>query len=247
MPHIDEGVLHAYLDGALDALAAEGALPDGVDASDVDAHLRACADCRALLARERDVRERAGIVMRDARLHTVDVPPFEMLAQSRTAARRRGWLPLAWAASLLLAVGAGWYGSAIFRSTSMMVATESAASLPEGAPAAPPAGAPADAVAAAAGPASVLADEAVHAQAERRAGDVARGVPGDHAAAGAAAASGVEPPLQVAAEAAPQPAVVAAAPPPPPGRCCPTTRRTWGGSSPRSDRSPRGCRARGPP
>jgi hypothetical protein len=28
MPHVDEGILHAYLDGALDALSDAGELPD---------------------------------------------------------------------------------------------------------------------------------------------------------------------------------------------------------------------------
>src|SRR5687767_5997338 len=58
MPHVDEGVLHAYLDGALDALHEGGALPDAMTPADVISHLDACADCRARLNIERDIRQR---------------------------------------------------------------------------------------------------------------------------------------------------------------------------------------------
>jgi hypothetical protein len=65
MQHIDEGTLHAYLDGALDALAAADALPPGVTTADVQSHLRRCDDCRALLERERLIRADAGLVLHD--------------------------------------------------------------------------------------------------------------------------------------------------------------------------------------
>jgi predicted anti-sigma-YlaC factor YlaD len=114
MPHVDEGLLHAYLDGALDALLEAGALPDGTTRASIDAHLAACADCRALLEAERAIRTRAGAVL-DTVAPVVDVPPFsELFAMHRARPRRRA-LPLAWAASVLLAVGAGWWGSELFR------------------------------------------------------------------------------------------------------------------------------------
>lgn len=116
MPHVDEGMLHAYLDGALDALLEAGALPQGTTRDSVDAHLAVCADCRALLEAERTIRTRAGAVL-DAAAPVIEVPPFsELFADSRTRPRRRRVWPLAWAASVLLAVGAGWWGSELYRS-----------------------------------------------------------------------------------------------------------------------------------
>jgi hypothetical protein len=114
MPHVDEGTLHACLDGALDALSDAGELPGGATAADVMEHLRSCADCRARLEAERSIREGAGVVLRDARLSDVDVPPFAELPRVQRARRAR-WLPLGWAASILLAVGAGWWGSEAWR------------------------------------------------------------------------------------------------------------------------------------
>jgi hypothetical protein len=135
MRHVDEGLLHAWLDGGLHAMSDAGELPDGITPADVEAHLRACADCRALLEQERAIRERAGLVLRDAALPTVAVPPFEMIAQQAPPARRRAWLPMAWAASVLMAVGAGWWGSELARSEG--VRSERATLSIETAPAAP--------------------------------------------------------------------------------------------------------------
>jgi hypothetical protein len=127
MPHVDEGLLHAWLDGGLQAMSDAGALPHGITPANVETHLRACADCRALLEQERAIRERAGLVLHDAALPVVDAPPFEMIAQHQTATRKRTWLPMAWAASVLLAVGAGWWGSEIARSDEATQVLESTA------------------------------------------------------------------------------------------------------------------------
>jgi hypothetical protein len=116
MPHITDGLLHAYLDGAVGALTPAGEAPDGPTVADVEAHLQACADCRARLEAERAVRAAAGLVLADAG-GTVDVPPFGALlpdmAVRSAPRRRRTWLPLAWAASLFLALGAGWWAASI--------------------------------------------------------------------------------------------------------------------------------------
>ena len=111
MPHVDEGIMHAYLDGALDALHEGGALPDAMTPADVIAHLDACADCRARLNIERDIREQAGMVLRAA-APVVQAPPIESLRVTR---RAPAWMPYAWAASLMMAVGAGWWGSQLAR------------------------------------------------------------------------------------------------------------------------------------
>jgi hypothetical protein len=116
MQHVDEGILHAYLDGALDALAVTGTLPHGVTRTNVESHFRACADCTALLAAERQLRDGARAVLLDAAV-SVAAPPFEMVARGRIPpppprrSRMRRALPLVWAASVLLAVVTGWWGS----------------------------------------------------------------------------------------------------------------------------------------
>lgn len=92
MSHADEGTLHAYLDGELTTVEAAG----------LEAHLDGCVPCRARLEEARALIERAqGILGRAA--------PQPRLASGRTGARPLPrWLPLAWAASVLLALGAGW-------------------------------------------------------------------------------------------------------------------------------------------
>jgi len=115
MSHVDEGTLHAYLDGALP--------PDDSGRRNLETHIAGCVDCRARLDAERSVRDRATHVLRQMAPDAVRVEPFEaILATRRTrgaaAARtmhaggRRGWprfrMPLAAAASVLLAVTATW-------------------------------------------------------------------------------------------------------------------------------------------
>lgn len=122
MPHVDEGTLHAYLDGAIDSLIAAGALPADQTRGEIDAHLGSCADCRSLYEAERAVREQSGNVLRAAELGPIAVPPFSDIRTEwvpRTpeiVERSRSYIPMAWAASVMLAVGAGWMGSAMVRS-----------------------------------------------------------------------------------------------------------------------------------
>ena len=126
MPHADEGRLHAYLDGALHAESPE-------DARALERHLERCDDCRALLDFERAVRDEAADLLASAvPAAATAAPPWgEILHRAGrgeggggegTAAggvRVRpgyGWLPaghrLAWAASLVAALGVGWWAHA---------------------------------------------------------------------------------------------------------------------------------------
>ncbi|NJD20101.1 MAG: hypothetical protein FIA95_12570 [Gemmatimonadetes bacterium] len=104
MSHVDEGALHAYLDGALDALPAS-------EAARIRQHLAACGECARRLDEERARREEASALLAGAD-PGVGVPaPLEEL-RGRAAARTRAGSgvrvrQLAWAASLVLAVGAG--------------------------------------------------------------------------------------------------------------------------------------------
>ncbi|MFO7894488.1 MAG: hypothetical protein R6U63_12200 [Longimicrobiales bacterium] len=127
MPHIDDGTLHALLDGALRAEEPE-------QADTVDAHLDACADCRARLEHAAALRDQASDVLAalDAGLAgegdpITPTPDFgEVLARGgadphtgapstvdpvRAAGLRRrlGWTRgLAWAATIVVALGTGY-------------------------------------------------------------------------------------------------------------------------------------------
>jgi anti-sigma factor RsiW len=112
MSHIDEGVLHAYLDGEAAALTG----PDGrpLDPAAIERHLAECAECHGRLAEARRVRDRAASIL-DTSGPAVSPPPFaEVVARARSRSRGRRVLQLnrltalGWAAVVVLAVGVGW-------------------------------------------------------------------------------------------------------------------------------------------
>ena len=96
MSHVDEGTLHAYLDGAL---------PPG-ERSQVDAHLAECPDCRERLAEARALIARADALLALALPAERSAPPLYELRRRPMWWRVR-W-PIAWAATVTLAVGLGW-------------------------------------------------------------------------------------------------------------------------------------------
>lgn len=106
MSHVDEGALHAYLDGALDELP-----PDEAEA--IRAHLEDCAECAARLEAERSVRSSAHGILGMA-APDVELPSLEELRAyvKRTRPERPATAGrlyrLGWAASIMIAVGAGW-------------------------------------------------------------------------------------------------------------------------------------------
>lgn len=97
MSHVDEGTLHAYLDGELAPVERER----------VDAHLKGCPACQSRLAEERAIIERSSRLLGMAAPPERAMPPLAQLRQPRLTWRLRR--PLAWAATLILAVGLGWY------------------------------------------------------------------------------------------------------------------------------------------
>lgn len=108
MSHVDEGALHAYLDGALEEYPAG-------EARRIRAHLERCERCAEALREARLVRDRAESVLAVPSLN-VTPPPLEELKRiatsgaaetraSRSWARRQR---LGWAASVVLALGIGW-------------------------------------------------------------------------------------------------------------------------------------------
>ena len=99
MSHVDEGTLHAYLDGELSS----------TERVTVDAHLAQCNACRATLAEERALLERASTLLGAARPVERPAPPFEQL---RRVPKRPPWavrMGFAWAATIAVALGIGYY------------------------------------------------------------------------------------------------------------------------------------------
>lgn len=103
MSHVDEGRLHAYLDGALSE----------PERAEVERHLLACERCRAaldeadgLLRRSHELLER----IEPASVRAVSWGEIEARGTARRAraSRRRIVRGVAWAASLVLAFSAGW-------------------------------------------------------------------------------------------------------------------------------------------
>ena len=127
MSHLTDGQLHAYLDGGVEAL-------DGATLVEARSHLAACGDCGARLEAARLVREEAASLLGRAVPSSFAPPPFRELERraahldavrgaageptsGRSAARGGGVVggrlfrrpgSLAWAASLTVALTAGW-------------------------------------------------------------------------------------------------------------------------------------------
>jgi anti-sigma factor RsiW len=119
MQHVDEGLLHAYLDGELD-------VGSPADAEQVESHLAGCAVCRARLAEAQGLRARAHEILRVGTDAPRSAPHFDALlarAAVRPAGPRRTvdhrrtlhrqGVALGWAASLVIALFAGWFASEI--------------------------------------------------------------------------------------------------------------------------------------
>jgi anti-sigma factor RsiW len=96
MSHTDDGTLHAYLDGELSAR----------EAVELEQHVAACPDCRARLDEARALIKRAGNLLALAAPAQGALPPWPVAAPRRSG---RGGVPLAWAATVVLALGAAWY------------------------------------------------------------------------------------------------------------------------------------------
>jgi hypothetical protein len=123
MRHITDGELHAYLDGALDHLA-------GGRGDEVREHLETCSACRERLQDEGGVREGAQRLLDLSAPGEIPLPSFEELRAraeasedsgggERALPHRRGLfrgMTLAWAATVVLALGVGWMGGQLWES-----------------------------------------------------------------------------------------------------------------------------------
>lgn len=98
MSHVDEGMLHAYLDGELPA----------DERTTLEAHLAQCDACRGRLVEERALLERASALLGAARPVERPAPAFEQLRRGPKRSLWRVRTPVAWAASIALALGLGY-------------------------------------------------------------------------------------------------------------------------------------------
>jgi len=117
MPHVSDGDIHAFLDGALELFTPS-------ESEQIRTHLTDCPDCAARLEDERELRSRTDAILAGSGPPAQDIPPFEEIRARATATgvprtrARRGVPPaLAWAASLILALGTGWAARGAYRAS----------------------------------------------------------------------------------------------------------------------------------
>lgn len=102
MSHVPDGELTAYADGAY--------APADTDAQRIVAHLALCPDCRNRLEQAHAVSARAAEILAVAAPAVVETPSFDQIRAQAAARRARSTFPLAWAATVILALGIGWFG-----------------------------------------------------------------------------------------------------------------------------------------
>jgi len=107
MSHLPDGELTAYADGAY--------APADADAHRIAAHLALCPDCRNRLEQAHALSARASEILAVAAPAFVETPPFDQIRARATARRARSTFPLTWAATVILALGIGWFGRGALR------------------------------------------------------------------------------------------------------------------------------------
>ena len=99
MLHADEGLLHAYLDEQLSTSQRH----------ELEEHLAQCDACTRVLDEARDLIGRSQMILDGAR-------PAERPAPGLGSRKTRRYIPLAWAATVFMALGVGWVARDTFRS-----------------------------------------------------------------------------------------------------------------------------------
>jgi hypothetical protein len=125
MQHLDEGLLHELLDGEIPS----------IDLPPIQAHLAACSECRARLEEAREFAGEAERLVETIEVPERDTPRGGVIGPSP---RARPWgRDLAWAATVVVAVGAGYLARGGSQPESL-AEREAAAPAPVAAPVAAP-------------------------------------------------------------------------------------------------------------
>jgi Putative zinc-finger len=109
MRHIPEDELHAYLDQALSR----------TQCVEIESHLADCPSCRATRDGIAALRDRTTALLARLAPPTTSLAPFDTLrgrAAEAQSQRRRRVHAVAWAASLIVALGLGWSASSLVQS-----------------------------------------------------------------------------------------------------------------------------------
>jgi hypothetical protein len=114
MSHVPDGELTAYADGAY--------APTDADAQRITAHLALCPDCRNRLEQAHALSARAAEILAVAAPAVMETPPFDEIRAHATARRAHSTFPLAWAATVILALGIGWFGRGALRNPDLEMA-----------------------------------------------------------------------------------------------------------------------------
>ncbi len=107
MLHIDEGRLHAYLDGELSER----------ERTAIEEHLSICDDCQAAYEAAAALSQRASALTSELEPGSLNVPSWREIEERAVArrgeVRRRSWIrpSMAWAASIAIAFGLGWFSN----------------------------------------------------------------------------------------------------------------------------------------
>jgi len=113
MSHIPEDELHAYLDQALGRSRCV----------EIESHLAECTRCRDARDGIAALRDRTTALLARLAPRRTTVPPYAEIrrrAQLQLFRQQRIFSRLAWAASVVLALGIGWTASTLYRSPSVV-------------------------------------------------------------------------------------------------------------------------------
>jgi hypothetical protein len=122
MLHLDEGTLQAWLDHPRSGLEPS-------EVAEIERHLASCPACAAELEALRSSDREAHSLLASGVDRSVPAPPFEEVvrrARGRDDVRRarRRLNRLAWAASLVVAIGVGWLSNDLYRTARTSEATQ---------------------------------------------------------------------------------------------------------------------------
>lgn len=113
MQHLDEGTLQAWLDRPRSGL-------DPSEVADIGRHLAACETCTARLSELGESSERTRALLSVGGTAVASPPPYDRIAERAAGTRRRRRAQkrltvMAWAASIVVAIGVGWLTNDLYR------------------------------------------------------------------------------------------------------------------------------------